>query len=113
MKAKSFSRVRLLAAPWTAAYQAPLLMGFSRQEYWSESPVPSPLVLPGESHEQRSQAGYSPWGCKESDTTEVTEHAYMHWHKNISINQWKKKDNPEINSYAYSQLISDKGGKTI
>ena len=41
VKAKSFSRVRLLAAPWTAVYQAPLLMGFSRQEYWSESPVPS------------------------------------------------------------------------
>ena len=30
-----FSRVRLLATPWTAAYQAPPSMGFSRQEYWS------------------------------------------------------------------------------
>ena len=37
-----FSRVRLLAAPWTAAYQAPPSMGFSRQEYWSGLPLPSP-----------------------------------------------------------------------
>ena len=34
--------VRLLVTPWTAAYQAPLSMGFSRQEYWSGLPVPSP-----------------------------------------------------------------------
>ena len=35
VKVKPLSRVRLLAAPWTAAYQAPPSMGFSRQEYWS------------------------------------------------------------------------------
>ena len=40
-KVKSLSRVRLLATPWTAAYQAPLSMGFSRQEYWSGMPLPS------------------------------------------------------------------------
>ena len=39
MKVKSLSRVRLLATPWTVAYQAPLSMGFSRQEYWSGVPV--------------------------------------------------------------------------
>ena len=38
---KSFSRVQLLATPWTAAYQAPPPMGFSRQEYWSGLPLPS------------------------------------------------------------------------
>ena len=43
VKAKSFSRVRLLATPWTAAYQAPPSMGFSRQEWWSGVPLPSPL----------------------------------------------------------------------
>ena len=43
---KSLSRVRLLATPWTAAYQAPLSMGFSRQEYWSGVPLPSPLMSP-------------------------------------------------------------------
>ena len=42
---KSLSRVRLLATPWTAAYQAPLSMGFSRQEYWSGVPLPSPTTL--------------------------------------------------------------------
>ena len=45
MKAKSLSRVRLLATPWTAAYQAPPSMGFSRQEYWSGVPLPSPLNI--------------------------------------------------------------------
>ena len=42
VKVKSLSRIWLLATPWTAAYQAPLSMGFSRQEYWSEVPLPSP-----------------------------------------------------------------------
>ena len=39
---KSLSRVQLLATPWTAAYQAPPPMGFSRQEYWIGVPLPSP-----------------------------------------------------------------------
>ena len=39
-----FSRVRLFATPWTAAYQAPPSMGFSRQKYWSGVPLPS-LIL--------------------------------------------------------------------
>ena len=42
MKVKSLSDVQLLATPWTAAYQAPPSMGFSRQEYWSGLPLPSP-----------------------------------------------------------------------
>ena len=41
VKVKSLSRVQLLATPWTAAYQAPPSMGFSRQEYWSGLPLPS------------------------------------------------------------------------
>ena len=41
VKVKSLSRVRLLATPWTAAYQAPPSIGFSRQEYWSGLPLPS------------------------------------------------------------------------
>ena len=45
MKVKSLSRVRLLATPWTVAYQAPLSMGFSRQEYWSGVPLPSPIKI--------------------------------------------------------------------
>ena len=42
VKVKLLSRVRLLATPWTAAYQAPPSMRFSRQEYWSGMPLPSP-----------------------------------------------------------------------
>ena len=42
VKVKSLSCVWLLATPWTAAYQAPPSMGFSRQEYWSGVPLPSP-----------------------------------------------------------------------
>ena len=42
VKVKSLSRVRLFATPWSAAYQAPPSMGFSKQEYWSGVPLPSP-----------------------------------------------------------------------
>ena len=44
VKVKSLSHVRLLVTPWTAAYQAPPSMGFSRQKYWSGVPLPSPEV---------------------------------------------------------------------
>ena len=51
MKVKSereVSRVQLLETSWTAVYPAPLSMGFSRQEYWSGVPSPSPALLNGE-----------------------------------------------------------------
>ena len=48
VKVKSLSHVWLLATPWTAAHQAPASMGFSRQEYWSGVPLPSPAS--GSSH---------------------------------------------------------------
>ena len=44
VKVKSLSHVRLLATPWTVAYKAPLSMGFSRQEYCSGLPLPSPRI---------------------------------------------------------------------
>ena len=43
VKVKTLSHVPVLATPWTAAYQAPPYMGFSRQEYWSGVPFPSPV----------------------------------------------------------------------
>ena len=46
VKVKSLSRVWVLATPWTSAYQAPPSMGFSRQEYWSGVPLPSPIHVP-------------------------------------------------------------------
>ena len=48
------SRVRLFATPWTVAHQAPLSMEFSRQEYWSGLPFPSPGDLPDPRIEPRS-----------------------------------------------------------
>ena len=44
VKVKLLSHVWLLATPWTAAHQAPLSMGFSRQEYWSREPLPSLML---------------------------------------------------------------------
>ena len=54
VKVKSLSRARLFATPWTVAYQAPPSMGFSRQEYWSGLPFPSPGYLPNPGIEPRS-----------------------------------------------------------
>ena len=53
---KSLSHVQLFATPWTVARQAPLSMGFSRQEYWSGLPFPSPGHLPDPGIEPRSPA---------------------------------------------------------
>ena len=53
VKVKSLNRVRLFATPWTVAYQASLSMGFSRQEYWSGSPFPSPGDFPNPGIEPR------------------------------------------------------------
>ena len=53
---------------------------------WRRACQSTPVLLPGESHEQRSLAGYNPWGYKESDMTEVAKHAcvcvhaYTHTH---------------------------------
>ena len=55
----SFSCVWLVVTPWTAAHQAPLSMGFSRQEYWSGLPCPPPLVI-------LKPLGGMPWRKKEN-----------------------------------------------
>ena len=54
VKMKSFSHVWLFATLWTVTCQAPLSMGFSRQEYWSGLPFPSPEELPNPGIEPRS-----------------------------------------------------------
>ena len=109
---KLLSHVRLFVTPWTIAYQAPLSMGFSRQQYWSGLPFPSPgdlphpgikpwvqkiswrrkrqptpVFLPGKSHGRRSLVGYSPWGHRESDMTEQ-----LHFHFSLSCYKmdWKR-----------------------
>ena len=67
---KSLSRVRLFAAPWTVAYQVPPSMGFSRQEYWSGLPLPSPGDLPNPGIElwsPTSQAdAFNLWATREA-----------------------------------------------
>ena len=56
MKVKLLSRVRLFATLWTVVYQAPQSMEFSRQEYWSGLPFPSPEDLPDSGIEPGSPA---------------------------------------------------------
>ena len=61
VKVKSLSHVRLFVTLWTVAHQAPLSMAFSRQEYWSGLPFPSPGDLP--------DPGIEPWSpALEADT---------------------------------------------
>ena len=54
VKVKLLSQVQLFVTPWAVAYQAPLSMGFSRQEYWSGLPFPTPGDLPDPEIEPRS-----------------------------------------------------------
>ena len=56
VKVKSLCCVRLFVTPWTVAHQAPPSMGFSRQEYWSGLPFPSPGDLPDPGIKPRSPA---------------------------------------------------------
>ena len=56
---KSLSRVQLFATPWTVAYQASPFMGFSRHEYWSGLPFPSPRDLPDPGIESGSLSLYA------------------------------------------------------
>ena len=56
VKVKSLSCVQLFVTPWTVAYQAPPSVGFSRQEYWSGLPFPSPEDLPDPGIKPRSPA---------------------------------------------------------
>jgi len=63
-----------------------LIPGFDhwvRKIPWRRAWQPTPVFLPGEACGLRSLAGCSPWGRKESDTTEATEHASMHAYKII------------------------------
>ena len=62
MKVKSLSHVRLLGTPWTAAHQVPPSMGFSRQQYWSGVPLPSPFqTLPNTNVHIISVPAYNAW----------------------------------------------------
>ena len=82
VKGKLLSHVRLFVTPWTAAYQAPLSMGFSRQEYWSGVPSSSPLYVANISFVHVSLAKVR-WLCKSSD--------WRQWDLQTIICQQRKK----------------------
>jgi len=74
VKVKLLSLIRLLATSWTAAYQAPLSMGFSRQEYWSGVPLPSPYYKQREEQINRHYPGGSVGkasACNEGDLSSI------------------------------------------
>ena len=88
VKVKSLSRARLLVTPWTVAYQAPPAMGFSRQEYWSGSPLPSPT-------EERTQLRnwrkgiYSPCLYMVSHTHKPEKVFKLSWNSNFHKINWQ------------------------
>ena len=74
VKVKSLSHVQLVATPWTAAYQAPLSIGFSSQEYWSGLPFPSP----GESSRPRDRTQVSCTGGRRFQCMKVKVKSLSH-----------------------------------
>ena len=128
---KSLSRVRLFATPWTAAYQAPPSMGFSRQEYWSGVPSPSPPFLLGclfsdkiRSDQIRSVAQSCPTLCDPVDCSmpgfpvhhQPLELAQTHVHPNISSSAISSSSCPQSfpapGSFLMTQLFPS-GGQSI
>ena len=91
VKVKSLIRVLLLVTPWTAAYQAPPSMGFSRQEYWSGVPLPSPcsraLVLKVRAPGQQPSIT---WELRDADSQAPVE---TFWIRN-SVGQKEQRRNP-------------------
>ena len=83
VKVKSLSHARLFATPWTAVHQAPLSMGFSRQEYWSGLLFPSPGDIqtqgsnPGLPHCRQTQADTL---TSESPGSPVYLYLYLYMH---------------------------------
>ena len=84
VKAKSLSHVRLLATPWTAAYQATLPMGFPKQEYWSGVPLPSPPCSLRDS--QMSSKASVLWHS--AFFIVQFSHPYMTTGKTIALTRW-------------------------
>ena len=97
VKVKSLSCIRLLATPWTAAYQAPPSMGFSRQEYWSGVPLPSLVLKLETSNFWTINACFVTilpiyfwvvtWGKEEK---EATEDEMVGWHHQLSRHEFSQ-----------------------
>ena len=84
VKVKSLSHARLLATPWTGAYQVPPSMGFSMQEYWSGVPLPSPTNVVTKCQREEREGG-----CSEFIRQEVFIGTYTFWQK-LTIRAWYK-----------------------
>ena len=117
VKVKSLSPVWLFATPWTAAYQAPPSMGYSRQDHWSGSPLPSPMhesekwkwsrsALPDSlrPHGLQPTRLLCPWDIP-GKSTKVGCHCLLWWWRTRGVKIWlvrlglvQKKDHQKSNT---------------
>ena len=95
VKVKSLSRVRLLATPWTVAYQASQSMEFSRQEYWSGVPLPSPgdLLIQGLNLGLLNIAGwfFTIWATREAHTHKGMYQIVRSWFRWNGNEGWREE----------------------
>ena len=90
VKVKSLSRVQLFATPWTVAHQAPPSMGFSRQEYWSGVPLPSPHPFTREG--QLTHPGVDPDIAKPK-VHSIWKFLIQNWVQSEYLLRWREKHN--------------------
>ena len=101
VKGKSLSRVQLSATPWTAAHQAPLSMGFSRQEYWSGVPVPY-LEGNGRTHlKWWKRKTYNPDYCTQQGSHSKKKE------KSKALQTSKSSENSTTTKPALQQMLKD------
>ena len=82
-----FNRVRLFVTLWTVVHKAPLFMGFSRQEYWSELPCPPPRNLPNPGLEPSSLTSPELAGRFFPTSSTWEAHKLKQWFSNINVHQ--------------------------
>ena len=98
---KSLSHVRLFATPWTVTHQAPPSMGFSRQEYWSGLPFPSPGDLP----DPGIKPG-SPTLQADTLTSEPPGVKHVLWNHTVEFVN-KSTQNPPLDSFYWSSFAEE------